>query len=119
MDNMPGMAGMRMRSDSLMPTMRAHLDSLAALPGRASAEMLATHDARASVLLDAMGADMMMMGMKPNPAWTALTDSVRRDLTELPSLSGNALSAGMRAHVERVRRLLGMHETMMEETRAK
>lgn len=113
MGNMPGMAGMTMRSDSLMPMMRAHLDSLAALPGRASAEMLAAHDARASALLDAMGADMTMMGMAPDSAWTALTDSVKRDLADLPSLSGRALETRVQAHVGRVRRLLDMHTAMM------
>jgi len=113
MGNMPGMQGMAMRSDSLMSMMRAHLDSMRARPAQFAAAMLAQHDAMASRMLDAMGADMMGMGMKGDSAWTALTDTVRRDLAELPSLSGGALKTRMNAHIDRMRRLLGMHETMM------
>lgn len=115
MPGMPGMPGMAMQSDSLMSMMRAHLDSLAGLAPQSPAGMIRVHDAMASRMLDAMGADMMGMGMgmKGDSAWTALTDSVRRDLAELPSLSGRALEARMKAHIDRMRRLLGMHETMM------
>lgn len=113
MGNMPGMQGMAMQSDSLMSMMRAHLDSLAGLAPQFPAGMIRVHDAMASRMLDAMGADMMGMGMKGDSAWTALTDSVRRDLAELPSLSGRALETRMKAHIDRMRRLLGMHETMM------
>ena len=67
----------------------------------------------ASQMLDAMGSDMTMMGMHPDAAWSALADSVKRDLAELPSLSGRALGTRVRAQVERMRRLLAMHETMM------
>lgn len=113
MGDMAGMAGMAMQADSLMPMMRVHLDSFAAVPGQFASGMLAAHEAMASRMLDAMGADMMGMGMKGDSAWTALTDTVRRDLAELPSLSGRALETRMRAHSDRMRRLLGMHETMM------
>ncbi|MGH2604376.1 MAG: hypothetical protein ACRDJ9_33930 [Dehalococcoidia bacterium] len=36
-------------------------------------------------MLDAMGSDMRMMGMTPDPAWTALTDSIKRDLADVPA----------------------------------
>jgi hypothetical protein len=108
------MATMSMRSDSLMPMMRAHLDSLAAVPPQFAAGMLAAHDAMASQMLDAMGSDMRMMEMRPDSAWTALADSVKRDLAELPSLSRGALEARMRAHVGRMRRLMDMHSAMMK-----
>lgn len=111
----PTMAGMSMRSDSLMPVMRAHLDSLAAMPAQFAAGNLAAHDAMASQMLDAMGSDMRMMNMQPDSAWTALADSVKRDLADLPSLSGRALETRMRAHVGRMRRLLDMHTTMMRQ----
>lgn len=117
MPEMAGMGGMAMRSDSLMPMMRAHLDSLAALSPELAADMVAAHDAMASHMLDARGAAMTAMAMKPDPAWTALADSVRRDLAELPGLSGRrTLSARVLAHVGRMHRLLGIHETMMKET---
>ncbi|MGH6691031.1 MAG: hypothetical protein ACREF4_10175, partial [Gammaproteobacteria bacterium] len=106
--------GMAMRSDSLMPMMRAHLDSLAVVSPQFAGAMLSMHDAMASRMLDAMGADMMGMGMTPDSVWTALADSIKRDLGDLPALSGRALDARLKAHVERMRRLLGMHEGMMQ-----
>jgi hypothetical protein len=117
MDNMPGMTGMQgmgMRSDSLIPMMRAHLDSLAAISPPFAAGMVSMHEAMASRMLDAMGADMTAMGMKPDPAWTALTDSVKQDLADLPALSGRVLEVRLKAHVGRVRRLMVMHGTMMQ-----
>ena len=109
-----GMQGMMMRSDSLMPMMRAHLDSLATTSPQFAAGMLSMHEAMASRMLDAMGADMTAMGMTPDPAWTALTDSVKRDLADLPAVSGRALDARLKAHIGRMRRLMAMHESMMQ-----
>ncbi len=43
----------------------------------------------------------------------ALEDSVKRNWADLSSLTGSELSAGMRAHGERVKRLIVMHEQMM------
>ncbi len=114
MGNMPGMRGMTMRSDSLMPGMRAHLDSLTGIRPPFAPGMLAAHDAMASRMLDAMGSDMRMMNMAADTAWTALTDSIRRDLADLPSLSGRPREMRVRAHVERMRRLLDMHGRMMQ-----
>jgi len=116
MGNMPGMTGMQgmgRRSDSLMPMMRVHLDSLAAI-SHFAAGMLSMHEAMSSRMLDAMGADMTAMGMKPDPAWTALTDSIKQDLAELPAVSGRALDARLKAHIGRMRRLMAMHEGMMQ-----
>ena len=111
---MSGMRGMSMRSDSMMPMMRAHLDSLGAMPPQFVGSMVARHETMTSEMLDAMGADMRAMNMKPDPAWTALTDSIRRDLADLPGLSGRTLEQRVRAHIERMRRLMSMHETMMQ-----
>jgi hypothetical protein len=115
MGNMPmaGMSGGRMRADSLLPLMRSHLDSLGQMSPQAAAGVLGPHDARMSDLLDAMGSDMTMMGMRPDSTWTALTDSVKRDLAELPTLSGRPLETRLPAHIARVRRLMAMHEAMM------
>jgi hypothetical protein len=111
---MSSMQGMSMRSDSMMLMMRAHLDSMAAVSPQFVGSMMATHDAMASRMLDAMGSDMRMMNMQPDSAWTALADSVKRDLAELPSLSGRALELRLRAHVGRMRRLLDRHGAMMQ-----
>jgi len=110
---MSGMQGMSMRGDSLMPMMRAHLDSLAATPPQFVGGMVARHEELASQLLDAMGADMTTMGMKADSAWKALADSVKRDLSDLPTLSGQRLASRVPAHVDRMRRLMTMHQGMM------
>jgi hypothetical protein len=119
MSGMAGMAQMSMRADSLMPAMRAHLDSLAAAPPFQLAGMMTAHETMTSQILDAMGGDMTAMGMKSDSAWMALRDSVQRDLADLPAFGGPILQRRMRAHVDRIRRLLAMHETMMhgEKTR--
>ena len=109
-----GMTGMAMRADSLMPMMRAQLDSLDTMSGRMTADMMARHEEMASRMLDVMGSDMRMMDMRPDSAWTALADSVKRDLAELPSLSRGALETRMRAHIGRMRRVLDAHSAMMK-----
>jgi predicted small lipoprotein YifL len=103
-----GMQGMKM-----MPLMRAHLDSIGAMPPAQMTAMMAAHQELASRMMDAMGADMRGMGMKPDSAWAALGDSVRQDLAELPGLSGTALKARMQAHIGRMQRMMVMHEGMM------
>jgi hypothetical protein len=116
MDTMSGMAEMghmKMRADSLMPAMQLHLDSLASAPAFQLAVLMTAHEALASQMLDAMGGDMTAMGMKTDSAWQALSDSVRRDLADLPALGGALLEQLMHAHVARMRRLLVMHKTMM------
>jgi hypothetical protein len=103
-----GMEGM-----SMMPAMRAHMDSMVRMSPDHMSSMMAMHDRMMSQMMDRMGADMRGMQMSGNAEWNALTDSVKRDLAELPELKGKELSARMEAHAERVRRLLAMHENMM------
>ena len=106
-----GMA-MSMPSITMMPMMRAHCDSLAGMAPEQLAKELGTHADLAAWMMDAMGADMRSMKMQPDAAWTALTDSVRRDLAELPGLSGNPLKSRMQAHIGRMRRMMDMHVQM-------
>ena len=49
--------------------------------------------------------------MMSDPAWTALSDSVRSDLAEIPGLSGAALKQGVQGHVGRMRRLMNVTKT--------
>jgi len=105
---------MTMQGMQMMPLMRAHLDSLAAMQPAQMAAAMAAHQDLASRIMDAMGADMRGMNMKPDSAWTALSDSLRQDLADLPGLSGTALSTRMQAHTERMRRMMAMHEGMMK-----
>ena len=111
---MRGMSGMG--KSGMMPMMQAHTDSMMRMdPGQMSG-MMATHERMMSQMMDQMGSEMRRMKMSETPAWSALTDSVKRDLAELPSLKGKALSARMRAHADRVQRLMRAHERMMKTT---
>jgi hypothetical protein len=106
---MGGMGGMGM-----MPMMRAHMDSMMRMSHEQMRAMMASHDRAMSQMMDTMGADMRNMKMTADPAWNALADSVRQDLAELPALEGQKLEARMRAHTERMRRLMATHEKMMQ-----
>ena len=106
--------GMAMAGMQMMPRMQAHLDSMAAMPPEQLAAMMAGHQDMASRMMDAMGADMGGMNLPPDSAWTALADSLRRDLADLPGLSGESLSSRMVAHIGRMRRMMTRHRGMMK-----
>ena len=108
-----GMGGMQMQGMQMMPQMRAHMDSMMRMSPQQMQAMMAMHERMMSQMMDGMGSDMRGMKMAASPAWNALTDSVKQDLAELPSLKGEALSTRMRAHADRVKRLIAMHEKMM------
>jgi len=113
----PGtMAGMQMekRGMEMLPAMRAHLDSLAGLSSSQMAAAMPAHEDLASRTMDAMGADMRGMNMTPDSAWTTLSDSLRQDLAELTSLSGDRLKSRIQAHIGRMQRMMAMHEQMMK-----
>jgi hypothetical protein len=106
-----GMAGQGMQMMSLM---QVHLDSLGAMDPAQLAGMMASHQALAGRMMDAMGADMQGRNMKPDAGWSALSDSVRQDLSELPNLSGAALKSRMEEHIGRMQRMMAMHQAMMK-----
>jgi hypothetical protein len=108
------MGGMDMASMRRMPAMRAHMDSMMQMGPEQMQAMMSRHEAMMSQMLDRMGSDMRKMNMSASSEWTALTDSVKQDLAELPSVKGARLSARMKAHADRVRRLIAMHEAMMK-----
>jgi hypothetical protein len=114
MDSGKGMTGMRMHGMEMMPMMRAHMDSMARMSPDQMRAMLGQHDAMMSQMMDRMGADVRSMNMSGDPKWNALTDSVKRDLADLPNLKGKALTDRMRAHADRVSHLMTMHEQMMK-----
>jgi hypothetical protein len=107
------MGSMNMQGMQMMAGMRAHMDSMMRMSPEQMRATMAAHQGMMSRMMDGMGADMRGMRMSGNPEWNALTDSVKQDLAELPTLKGQALSARMRAHGERMRRLMEMHEKMM------
>ncbi len=108
-----GMGGMNMQGMAMMSGMRAHMDSMMRMSPQQMQAMMARHQRMMSQRMDGMGADMRGMPVAGSPEWTALADSVKQDLAELPSLKGQARSARMRSHAERVRRLMAMHGQMM------
>lgn len=110
-----GMNGMHdgMQGMGMMSMMRAHMDSMQRMPAAQMRAMMAMHQGMMARMMDNMGGDMRGMRMAPDSAWSALSDSVRQDLAELPGLSGKALETRMRAHADRVQRLLAQHEKMM------
>lgn len=109
---MEGRSGMG--SSGMMPIMRAHTDSMMGMNPEQMSGMMPRHERMMSQMMDQMGSEMRQMKMSETPEWSALTDSVKQDLAELPSLKGQALSARMRAHADRVGRLIGAHEQMMK-----
>lgn len=115
-DSMPGMdmsGHAAMGGMGMMPGMRPHMDSMAQASPEQMKSMMKGHEEMGSRMLDAMGADMRSMNMTSDAAWTALTDSVRSDLAELPGLSGAQLKSRMQGHVARVKRLMDRHTEMM------
>ncbi|MEA2723422.1 MAG: hypothetical protein QOH59_1193, partial [Gemmatimonadales bacterium] len=110
-----GMAGMpAMGNSGMMSTMQAHTDSMARMTPAQMSGMVASHERMMSQMMDQMGSDMRQMKMSESKEWSALTDSVKQDLAELPGLKGQALSTRMRAHTGRVQRLIAAHEGMMK-----
>jgi hypothetical protein len=109
---MRGMSGMG--SAGMMPMMQAQMDSMMRMKPAQMSGMMATHERMMSQMMDQMGGQMRQMKMSATPGWSALMDSVKQDLAELPSLKGPALSARMRAHAARVQRLISSHQQMMK-----
>lgn len=105
---------MPMPSMDLLPAVRAYVDSLWSAEPGALAGVVVGHRGRIEPMLTAMDQDMKAMNMTADPAWRALTDSVRSDLAALPGLSGEPLVLRLRAHAGRMRRLLQRHELMMQ-----
>ena len=112
---MQGMSGMG--NSGMMPMMQAHTDSMMRMNPEQMSGMMASHERMMSQMMDQMGGEMRQMKMAETPEWSALRDSVKQDLAELPNLKGQALSARMRAHADRVRRLIASHEGMMKTMR--
>ena len=117
MDSMPmGGDPMGMGGATMVPMMRAHMDSMMRMSPEQMSAMMAAHDRMMSQIMDRMGADMRGMNMSGDAKWNALVDSVKADLAELPGLQGKELSTRVKAHTGRVQRLIAMHEGMMKGT---
>ena len=109
MDGMPGMG-----KSGMMSMMPSHMDSMMRMNPDQMSGMMAKHERMMSQMMDQMGGEMRQMKMAETPEWSALTDSVKQDLADLPNLKGQSLSARMRLHADRVQRLMKAHEQMMK-----
>jgi hypothetical protein len=115
MDSMPmGGDHMGMGGSDMMAMMRTHMDSMTRMSPEQMSGMMAAHDRMMSQMMDRMGADMRSMNMSADAKWNSLVDSVKADLADLPALQGKELAERTKAHADRVRRLISMHEGMMK-----
>ena len=89
------------------------LDSAGGMSAEQRQRMWAMHTRLATEMMDAMMANMRGHGAAPDSAWTALPRSVQRDMAELPKLQGDSLRSRMRAHAERMQRLMGLQRQAM------
>jgi hypothetical protein len=115
-----GMEGMQMPpSPTQQPEtgmdadLRAHMDMMRGATGDSLAAMLPQHRQMAANMLARMNREMSQMNMTANAAWTATVDSLRQDLTQMPEMGADQLSALMPAHEARLSRLSEMHRSMM------
>jgi hypothetical protein len=108
-----GVGGMGMGASSMMPMMRAQLDSMMRMSPEQISGMMASHDRMMSEMMDRMGSDMRSMHMSGDARWTGLVDSVKSDLADLPGLQGQEL-AGDEGACRPGATAAAMHENMMK-----
>jgi hypothetical protein len=99
-----GMSGVNIPGTEMMQQMRAHMDSMPGMSPQQIQATMASHQAMMSQMLDQMGADMRSMKMSSTPEWTALTDSVKQDLSGAAECEGTkvTLGAGVTAHAHKL-----------------
>lgn len=107
-DQMAGMMSMGM-----MDSMRTHMHMMEGMSPDSMKTMLPAHRQMVANMLSQFSGDMRKMNMQPDATWTALTDSVRRDLVQLPEMTASHLRSFMPEHGARVMRLMQMHRSMM------
>ncbi len=115
MGGMPGMSGSMggMMSAAMMDSMHTHMSMMEGMSGARMKAMLPAHRQMVADMLSRMSADMRQMNMQPDAIWTALADSVRRDLVRMPDMSAAELRSAMPAHHARMMRLMEMHRSMV------
>ena len=104
---MPGGGWAAMSGGCPMP------DSMDRMSAEQRQRMWAMHARMATQMMDAMMANMRGHGAGPDSSWMALRDSVQQDMAELPKLEGDSLRSRMRAHAERMQRLMGLQREAM------
>jgi hypothetical protein len=111
---MPGMAHTSgTASEGMMTEMRAHMQGMAGAGGDSLRRMMPMHRQMAANMVQQMEAEMRQMNMKGDSTWSALTDSVRQDLTRMPDVTAQELPGFMEVHRARLQRLMQQHGAMM------
>ena len=112
-----GMAGMEgmggAQGGGTAEQMRTHLQMMNGVTGDSLKSMMASHRQMTANMLSQFNSEMKQMNMAPDPAESALADSVRQDIRTMPELSTSELEALMPAHHDRVTRLMDSHSKMM------
>ena len=98
------------RIDSVGAQMRANE---ALNPAQVKA-LIPRHRRMVARMLSEMNGDVRRMQVTAIPGWTAIMDSVRRDLAKLPGLPAEELRDALPAHDARVLRLMQMHADLMK-----
>lgn len=110
---MGGMRSAGMMSAGMMDSMQTHMSMMEGMTADRMKGMLPEHRQMVANMLSRMNAEMRQMGMQSDAKWTALTDSVRRDLVRMPDMGAAQLRSAMPAHGARVMRLMQMHSAML------
>lgn len=110
--NMPGMEAM-MRS-RMMDSMQTHMRMMVGMSPDRMKAMVPVHRQMVANMLSSFDDSMRRMNMPSDPAWIALRDSIRQDLTHMPELSASQLRTLMPQHHGRLTRLMKMHENMTD-----
>ena len=115
---MGGMGSMgSMESRGMMREMRAHMRGMMGARADSLHRLMPMHRQMTANMLQQMDTEMRGMQMAGDTSWTALADSVRQDLTQLPGVGDAELREFMERHRGRVERLMLRHEQMMGSTR--
>lgn len=86
-----------------------------------SAAQLATafpaHSHAAQDMLSAMNAEVDGTHMSSNASWSAMSDSIRQDLSHMAGMTGAQMHAAMPGYHARMTKLMEMHGQMMAKPR--
>ncbi len=109
MDPAPS-AGMKLEAMTMLPAVRARLDSLAQSPSMMRSTG-SRYRAEIKHVVDAMRTDMTRLGMHSDSAYEALADSVVQGSAALSTAGGADFERLVARHVDQVRRLSAVYET--------
>lgn len=117
-NTMPGMTGTMGNmgasgTTAMMDEMKRHLQVIRAASPDSLTASLPTHRQMVANMIATMNTEMRDMHMSGDAAWQATVDSLRSDLTTLPTMSGAELKTFLPAHAQRVTHLMQMHHDMM------